>query len=61
MEEVQVIFDPTVPLTVVKETLAKIETYPCMPLLAEEILYYSFPESLQCPNPSCANSLKNHI
>jgi hypothetical protein len=46
-----VVFDPSVKVDDVKIALEKLENYPCMPLLPEELLYYSYPETLKCPNP----------
>ena len=40
-----------------KTVLEMFETYPCLPILPEELFFYSYPESVMCPNPVCGNSL----
>lgn len=37
--------------------LERIENIPCLPILPEEIFFYSYPEVIACSNPACCNSL----
>jgi|LauGreDrversion4_2_1035121.scaffolds.fasta_scaffold16294_6 hypothetical protein len=41
----------------VAAALERIENIPCLPILPEEIFFYSYPEVVSCSNPSCFNSL----
>ena len=40
--------------------LERIENMPCLPVLLEEIFFYSYPEILSCSNPICCNSLSRY-
>lgn len=33
------------------ELLENIENLPCLPILAEEVFFYSYPEIISCSNP----------
>ena len=35
----------------------RIESLPCLPLMIEEIFFYSYPEIIFCANPACKNSM----
>lgn len=34
----------------------KLESMQCLPVLPQELFYCSYPDKIQCPNPTCANS-----
>jgi len=36
--------------------LERVENMPCLPVLLEEIFFYSYPDVLSCSNPTCCNS-----
>jgi len=40
--------------------LERIENLPCLPVLLEEIFFYSYPEVLSCSNPACCNSFAKY-
>jgi len=39
--------------------LERLENLPCLPILAEELFFYSYPDILSCSNPKCLNSLNS--
>jgi len=40
-----------------KQICSNLESLSCMPLMAAELFFYSFPGEIECPNPDCINSL----
>jgi len=35
------------------DILEKIENFPCLPILPEELFFYAYPDILSCSNPRC--------
>jgi hypothetical protein len=60
LEDLKLIFSNDF-LSLSKETLIaqleKIENLPCLPMMPEELFFYSYPDILSCSNPQCKNSL----
>ena len=40
--------------------LEKLESIPCMPVMAEELFFYAYPEAISCSNPKCMNSMNGY-
>mmetsp|Transcript_23147 Transcript_23147/g.22624 ORF Transcript_23147/g.22624 Transcript_23147/m.22624 type:complete len:130 (+) Transcript_23147:1101-1490(+) len=58
LPELQVVFsfEQQAKDLVIKQ-IETIENMPCLPILSEEIFFYSYPEVISCSNPQCLNSL----
>jgi hypothetical protein len=35
------------------QMLERVENIPCLPILAEELFFYAYPDILSCSNPKC--------